>query len=89
MKSAIEQLFCGELFNEKPDLGKDYWKKRDITEKKENALLEFIKDNSEAVKAFQEYQNAEGASSVEEMIGYYKEGFRNGFRIALDALDGE
>lgn len=87
MKSAIEEVFGGELANQNPDWGREYWESNKVAIKKEQALLELIKDNAEALKAFREYEKAEGETSGLEAIGYYKQGFRNGFRIALDALD--
>ena len=86
MKSAIEAVLNRELANQNPDMSKEYWEANAVTIKKEKALLELIKDNAEAVKAFEDYTDAEGESSGMEVVAYYKEGFRNGFRIALDAL---
>ena len=87
MKSAIEQIFSGELVNENPDMGKEYREANQTAIKKERALRELIKDNAEAVKAFEEFEKADGEISGLEAIRYYKQGFRNGFRIAIDGLD--
>ncbi len=89
MKSAIEQVFGGELANRNPDMGKEYWEANQATIKKEKTLRELISDNAEAMKAFDAYLNAEGEVSGIEAIRFYKQGFRNGFRIAIDALDEE
>ena len=87
MKSAIEEVLFKTFGNQNPDLGNEYWELRKVTQAKEDKLLELIKDNEEAIKAFYEYQNSEGENSGIEVIGFYKEGFRNGFRLAIDTLD--
>ena len=87
MKSAIEQIFDGELADQNPDKGKEYREANETAIKKERALRELIKDNAEAVKAFEEFEKADGEISGLEAIRYYKQGFRNGFRIAIDGLD--
>ena len=87
MKSAIEEIYYGNFGTRDPDFGKEY--SQAIKKEKEtaDALLEIIKDNAEAVKLFEEYQDAEGTTLCIEVRGHYKQGFRNGFRIALDGLD--
>lgn len=87
MKSAIEAVLGGELVNQNPDMGEEYWKLREVIQGKETALLELIKDNEAALKAFEDYTEAEGESTGIEVIVFYKQGFRNGFRLAIDALD--
>lgn len=89
MKSAIEQILGGELANQNPEMSKEYWEAVSATEKKEEALLEFIKHNEKALKAFEEYQSAEGEISGEDAIAFYKEGFRNGFWLAIDVMKEE
>ncbi|MBD5636467.1 MAG: hypothetical protein HDP28_01415 [Clostridia bacterium] len=89
MKSAIEEIRNGSLSGKSPNLGKEYKKAVAATAEKEAAILELIKDNKETLKAFKEYQDAEEESFYLEVRGYYKHGFRHGFRIAIDALDEE
>ncbi len=89
MKSAIEELFGGELANQNPEMSKEYWKANELAIQKERALRALIKDNAEAIKAFEEYENADGEISGLEAIRFYKQGFRHGFRIAIDGLDEE
>lgn len=89
MKSAIEEILNKTICKQSPDMGKDYRKAIETTSKKESALLELLKENEAALKAFEEFEDAEGLSNNIEMIGFYKEGFRNGFRIALDAVDAD
>lgn len=89
MKSAIEEIY-GEMYDsQKPRFGKEYWNAIAVTAEKEKALIEFIKDNAEAIKVFEEYQNAEGDILCMEVSAYYKAGFRHGFRIVLDALNDD
>ena len=89
MKSAIEQVFGGELANQNPDMGKEYWELNSVAIQKEKALRELINNNAEAVKAFDDYINAEGDVSGEEAIAFYKQGFRNGFWLAFDLMNEE
>ena len=89
MKSAIEAVFDGDLASKNPDMGKEYWEASKITQIKEDALLELIKDNEKALKAFGEYLDAEGESSGIAVSGFYKEGFRNGFWLAFDVMKEE
>lgn len=89
MKSAIEAVLNRELANQNPDMSKEYWEANAVTIKKEKAFLELIKDNTEAVKAFEDYIDAEGESSGLEVVAYYKEGFRRGFRIVLEGMKEE
>lgn len=89
MKSAIEEIYYGSFGTHDPDLGEEYSKALEKAREKEEALRELIKDNPEAVKLFEEYQNADGESLCVEVRGYYKQGFRNGFRIALDGASEE
>lgn len=87
MKSAIEELYRGILGTKDPDLGKEYLQALDKETEKANALLESIHDNSEAVKLFKEYQDATDATLCMEIRGHYIQGFRHGFRLAVDAMD--
>lgn len=87
MKSAIEDMFYEKSGMREPRLGKAYRNAIEEAGKKEEKLLELLKDKEELLKVFKDYREANAKSLCEEMVGYYKQGFRNGFRIALDATD--
>ncbi len=89
MKSAIEQLFCGKLVNDNPDMSKEYWEAISVSAEKGEALLKLIRRNAEIRKAFEEYQDAKSEIVNEEGIALYKQGFRNGFWLALDVMKEE
>ena len=87
MKSAINEIYSGVFSSHNPDLGQEYSKANDKAEEEERALLELIKNDPEAIKAFEAYKDASDDIMCEEVRGYYKQGFRDGFRSALDAIN--
>ncbi|MDE6411367.1 MAG: hypothetical protein K2L02_02380 [Clostridia bacterium] len=88
MDSAIDDLFCWEYDAvSSPQLYEEC--KKAGLEEKERAFMEFIKDNEKAVQAFEEYQFAKSCVTVKELCYYFKRGFRQGFRIAVDGLKEE
>ena len=88
MKSAIEQLFYGTFADiEKIKLSEKQLKSLDDVIECEEKLTELLKDNAEAAALFEKFKRALDESTNEETLAFYKEGFRNGFQIALDGID--
>lgn len=87
MKSAIEELFGGNFG--KIDLLKPTENQRRLMcdiGKYEKIVAAFLKDYPEAAKAFQNFKELTAKYNSENAIVYYKKGFRNGFRLAFDAM---
>ena len=51
--------------------------------------MELLKDNEEALALFEKFKRAMEENADEEVFAFYKEGFRNGFQIALDGINEE
>ena len=85
MKSAIEQLFNG-TFAQIEKIKSSEELLTAVIECDEK-LKELLKDNQEALDAYEKLRNALDKSDCEELLAFYKEGFRNGFQIALDGMD--
>lgn len=87
MKSAIEELFGGNF-------GKiDFLKPTENQSrlmcdigKYEKIVAAFLQDHPEAAEAFQNFKELTGEYNSDNAIVFYKEGFRNGFRLAVDAM---
>lgn len=88
MKSAIKKLFFGKLGNFE-FIKRSAEEERGLDEVIENdkKLTEFIKDNQEAMQIFIKLKDAVNKSNNAEVLCFYREGFRNGFLLALDVLD--
>ena len=90
MKSAIEQLFYGTFADiEKLKLTEQQLKSLDAVIECDEKLRELLKGNEEALGVFEKFKRAVDDNAGEEVLAFYKEGFRNGFQIALDAMDEE
>ena len=88
MKSAIQELFYGTFADiEKLKLTAKQIKCLDIIIECNEKLTALFKDNEEALALLKQLKSAMDESAVEEVLAFYKEGFRNGFRIALDGID--
>lgn len=88
MKSAIEKLFHGQLGNFE-FVNRSEKEESDLDEvvKNDKKLMEIIKDNHEAMDIFMQLKEAIEKCDCDELLRFYKEGFRNGFLLALDVLD--
>ena len=90
MKSAIEALFNGTFADiEKLRPTQKQLKSLDDVIKCDEKLTALIQDNEEALKLFEQFKRALDEQQGEETYTFYKEGFRNGFQIALDGMDEE
>lgn len=89
MKSAIEEIFNG-TFGCKDDFSSKNGAKASaaLFEQEEN-FMHYIKDNPEAVESFKRFIELFNESTQMDILDLYKAAFRNGFRIALDALNEE
>ena len=88
MKSAIEEI-CYSIFaqSEKMKLSEKQKKSLDLVIECDEKLTEMFKDNPEALKLFERFKHALEDNTSAEAFIFYKEGFRNGFQIALDGMD--
>lgn len=55
----------------------------------DSALKELIKDNSEGLEAFDRYKEALAGYGAAEACANFKEGFRCGLRVGLEASENE
>lgn len=90
MQSAIEELYCGDWGGQaNVKISKEYTKKADRAERYSEKVEELLKDNAEALEAFQKFREAyEDAISI-EACDFYKAGFRNAVRLMTDSLGAE
>ena len=88
MKSAIEDI-CYAMFaqSEKMNLSEKQRKLLAIIIECDEKLRAIFKDNQEVLTLFQNFKNASDEHEATEAFAFYKEGFRHGFQIALDAMD--
>lgn len=84
MKSAIEDILFGHGTIDKIREGEEGLKLRDAVIAADEALRAVL--NPESKELYKNFQQAIEDSSWQECIDFYKEGFRFGFRIALDVL---
>ena len=90
MKSAIEEICYGAFAQSKKMwLSPKQQKLLDTVIECDEKLTERFKDNQEVLSLFKNFKNALDEHSATEAFIFYKEGFRNGFQIALDAMDDE
>ena len=89
MESAIDDLFFRQYDLDSQVPNEERKNAEREAEEKERVLLELIKDNDKAVRAFKMYQIAESCIPYRESSYYFKQGFRQGFRIAVDGLKEE
>ena len=90
MKSAIKELFYGNFAQiENIKLTRAQLKSLDAVIECDEKLRELLKDNSEALNLFEKFKRASAENTDSEIFAFYKEGFRNGFQIALDGMDEE
>ena len=90
MKSAIQKLFYGTFADiEKLQPSKEQLKSLDIVIECDEKLTAILKENHEALQLFEKFKRAMDDNAGEETFAFYKEGFRNGFQIALDGMDEE
>lgn len=89
MKSAIEEIFNGTFGSKDEISSKEGGKATALLFEQEEKLMQYIKDNPEAVEVFRRYIELFSESMGTDVLDLYKAGFRNGFRIALDGLDEE
>ena len=90
MKSAITELFYGALpkiETMKPSKAK--LKILDTVIECDEKLTELFKENQEALVLYETFKLALDESAGEEAAAFYREGFRNGFRLALDVMEEE
>ena len=88
MKSAIEKIFYGtfaNIENLKPSAEESQHSA--IAVECDKKLQELLKNNEAALTLFEQYKQAADESECAELLTFYKEGFRNGFQIALDAMN--
>ena len=86
MKSAIEELYFGTFMYETIKLSPKQQKCLDDIIECDNALRTLFQDNKEAGDYFARFKCALDENTAAEALACYKEGFRNGFQIALDAM---
>lgn len=89
MKSAIEEILNRTFGRKDGNLSKEGMKASAALCDQEEKLMPYIKDNPEAAESFRRYIELVYESAWTDVLDFYKAGFRNGFRIALDALDEE
>ena len=90
MKSAIKELFYGTFADiEKLKLTERQRKSLDIVIECDEKLRKLLKGNEEALEVFEKFKRAQDENAGEEVFVFYREGFRNGFQIALDGMDEE
>ena len=90
MKSAIQELFYGTFADiEKLKLTERQLKSLDAVIECDKKLRELLKGNEEALSLFEKFKRAQDENTDGEIFAFYKEGFRNGFQIALDGMDEE
>ena len=88
MKSAIEEIYYGRFADiEKLKLTKEQLKSLDTVIEYDEKLTALLKDNQEALALLEKLKRALDDNAGDEAFALYKEGFRNGFQIALDAMD--
>ena len=87
MKSAIQELFYGTFADiEKLKLTEQQLKSIETLTACDEKLTALLKENKEALTLFEQFKRAMEDSAGEETFTFYKEGFRNGFQIALDGM---
>ena len=85
MKSAIEKLFYGNFYPlEAPKPTAEQLKRMEAAEECDEKLTELLKGNEEALNLFEKFKDATDENTCAEVFLFYKEGFRNGFQLALD-----
>ena len=90
MKSAIEKLFYGSFKGvEALKLSEKQRKYLNVIVECDEKLTALLKDNQEAGELFERFKCAVDENAGAEALGFYKEGFRNGFQIALDGAKEE
>ena len=88
MKSTIEKLFYGALLPlEEVRTSKEQSECLQVADECDEKLSALFKENGEVLQLFQRFKDAVDENTAIEVRIFYKEGFRNGFRIALDAMD--
>lgn len=88
MKSAIQALYYGKFAQiEKLKPTERQLKNLDIVMECDEKLTALLKDDNEALAIYGQFKRAMEENVCEESLTFYKEGFRNGFQIALDGLD--
>ena len=88
MKSAIEEIFYGRFADiEKLQPSEKQLKSLDVVIECDDKLTALLKDNQEVLALFEKFKRALDDNAGAEALALYKEGFRNGFQIALDAMD--
>ena len=90
MKSAITEIFYGRFADfENLKLNEAHLKSLDTVIECDENLTALLKDNHEALALFDKFKRALDKNTNEELLAFYKEGFRNGFQIALDGIDDD
>lgn len=89
MKSAIEEIFNGTFASRDDFSSKEGAKATALLFEQEEKLMQYLKDNPEAMEVFRRYNELFSESMGADILDLYKAGFRNGFRIALDGLEEE
>ena len=90
MKSAIEEILRGDLRLTKRV--SEFIKNSKTLEKifeYDEELTALLKKDSKKQKLFQKFKNAMEENGSDESTEYYKAGFCNGFRLALEVLAEE
>ena len=88
MKSAIEKIFYGtfaNIENLKPTA--EQMKSLDAVIECDDQLTALFKDNAEILALYERFKRVMDDHAGAEAFALYREGFRNGFQIALDAMD--
>ena len=88
MKSAIEEI-CYAMFaqSDKMKLTEKQKELLDVVIDCDEKLRVLLKENQAALELLEKFKCALDESESEEAFLFYKEGFRNGFQIALDGMD--
>ena len=87
MKSSIQEIFYGRFADiEKMKLTKEQLKSLNVVIEYDEKLTALLKDNQEALALLEKLKRALDDNAGAEAFALYKEGFRNGFQIALDGM---
>lgn len=90
MESAIDSLYYGDWGGQtNVKISKEYTLKADRAERYSKKLEGLLKDNAEALEAFQKFREAYEDANAIEVCDFYKAGFKNAVRLMTDSLGEE
>ena len=85
MKSAIEHLILGgEGKLDLIPMSAESIAQAEVVSEAEKELIKLIGKNSKLKEALRKFEEARDESNWLEVLTHYKEGFRNGFFLAID-----